>query len=178
MAGGLANLVKGVWARIVQFVAVVLRLFGVTIRQPNYVPTQCGPTNPTPGCKPNPSPCGGGIVLQVFDAEGGLTTYEEECGTGPHTIVRDDRGFMGFDAAARAELRFPAAPTVTVRIVHFSNPGRIEAFEQSGALADMKQMAPTPAVEQDFTLNGRAIDRVVVTPASPTDETLVLQLCH
>jgi len=177
MAGGLANLVKVVWARIVQFVAVVLRPFGVTIRQPGYTPTQCGPSNGGPGCNPNPWPCGAGIVVQVFDAEGGLTSYEE-CPPGPHTIVRADRGFVGFDAAARAELRFPAAPTVTIRVVHFSNPGRIEAFEQSGALADMKRMAPTPAVEQDFTLNGRAIDRVVVTPASPTDPTLVLQLCH
>lgn len=39
-------------------------------------------------------------------------------------------------------------------------------------------MAPTPAVEQEFTLTGSAIDLVVVTPASATDETLVISLCH
>jgi hypothetical protein len=51
-------------------------------------------------------------------------------------------------------------------------------FEQSGTLADTKMMTPTPAVEQHFTLNGFAIDRVVVTPASPADETRVIELCH
>jgi hypothetical protein len=99
----------------------------------------------------------------------------EATGAGPHIV---DRGFIGFDAAARAELRFPPAPTVTIRVVHFSNPGRVEAFEPNGSVADMKQMAPMPAVEQSFTLNGRAIDRVVVTPASPSDETRVLELCN
>jgi hypothetical protein len=176
MAGGFVNVVQSVWARIVQFVVVVLRLFGIRIGP--YNPTQCGPTDPTPGCKPNPWPCGSAIEARVFDAAGGLATYEEDCGAGPHIIVRADRGFMGWDAAARAELRFPSAPTVTIRVVHFSNPGKIEAFEPNGALADAKQMAPSPAVEQDFTLNGRAINRVVVTPPSPTDETRVLQFCH
>jgi hypothetical protein len=176
MAGGLANFVKSIWARIVQFVVVVLRRFGVTTGA--YNPTQCGPSQPTPGCKPNPWPCGSAIEARVFDAAGGLASYEEDCGDGPHIVVRADRGFMGFDAAARAELRFPPAPTVTIRVVHFSNPGRVEAFEPNGGLADMKLMAPTPAVEQRFTLNGRAIDRVVVTPASPGDETRVLELCH
>ena len=63
-------------------------------------------------------------------------------------------------------------------MVHFSNPGRVEAFEHSGVLADTRMMAPTPAVEQEFTLTGSAIDLVVVTPASATDETLVISLCH
>lgn len=115
--------------------------------------------------------------MRVLDAAGALATYDE-CGEGPHTVVRGDRGFLGVDAAARAELRFPAAPVVRVRVVHFSNPGRIEAFEQSGAIADVRMMAPTPAVEQEFTLNGSGIDLVVVTPASPADETRVIQLCH
>jgi len=176
MRGGLANFVRVIWARIVQFVVVVLKSVGITIGAHN--PTHCGPTNTTPGCKPNPWPCGSDIEARVFDATGGLASYEEDCGAGPHIVVRADRGFIGFDAAARAELRFPAAPTVSIRAVHFSTPGRIEALESNGAVADMKQMAPTPAVEQRFTLNGRAIDRVVVTPASPSDETRVLQLCH
>jgi hypothetical protein len=116
-------------------------------------------------------------VVSVFDDTGTLATYGD-CGDGPHIVVRADRGFVGIDVAARAELRFPPARTVTMRVVHFSNPGRIEAFEQSGTLADMQMMAPTPAVEQQFTLNGSAIDRVVVTPPSPADETRVIQLCH
>lgn len=176
MAGGLAHFVKAVWASIVRLVVGALRLVGITIGA--YNPTHCGPTNTPPGCKPNPWPCGSDIEARVFDATGGLASYDEDCGAGPHIVVRADRGFIGFDAAARAELRFPSAPVVSIRVVHFSMPGRIEAFEPNGAVADMKQMAPTPAVEQDFTLNGRAIDRVVVTPASPSDETRVLQLCH
>jgi hypothetical protein len=171
------NLMKDVWARLVELVARVLRVFGVTIGPPTHVPTRCGPNDPPPGCHPNPWPCGSDIVVRVFDGAGALVSYED-CGEGPNTIVRADRGFKGVDAAAKAELRFPPASTVTVRVVHFSNPGRIEAFEVSGALADSKTMAPTPAVEQQFSLNGASIDRVVVTPASPADETLVIQLCH
>jgi hypothetical protein len=177
MARSLVNVVKAVWTRLVELVASVMRVFGVTVGRPTHVPTRCGPSQPTPGCHPNPWPCGSDILASVFDATGALASYEE-CADGPHTIVRADRGFMGIDAAARAELRFPTTPTVTVRVVHFSNPGRIEAFEQSGAVADTKMMAPTPAVEQQFTMNGVAIDRVVVTPASPADETRVIELCH
>jgi hypothetical protein len=177
MASALVKLAKAVWTGLVELVARVLRVFGVTIGRPAHVPTHCGPSQPTPGCHPNPWPCGSDILASVFDATGALASYEE-CADGPHTIVRADRGFVGIDAAARAELRFPAAPTVTVRVVHFSQPGRIEAFEPSGALADSKTMAPTPAVEQQFTLNGFAIDRVVVTPPSPADETRVIELCH
>lgn len=177
MTAALVRLANSVWAGLVRLVARILRVFGVTIGRPTYVPTHCGPTEPTPGCHPNPWPCGADILVRVVDAVGALATYDE-CDEGPHTVVRDDRGFMGVDAAARAELRFPAAPVVRVRVVHFSNPGRIEAFEQSGAIADMRMMAPTPAVEQQFTLTGSGIDLVVVTPASPADETRVIQLCH
>jgi hypothetical protein len=177
LAGALVKLANSLWTGLVRLVTSILRSFGVTIGRPHYVPTHCGPSRPTPGCQPNPWPCGAEILVRVVDAAGALATYDE-CGEGPHIVVRNDRGFMGFDAAARAELRFPAAPAVGVRVVHFSNPARIEAFEQSGALADVKMMAPTPAVEQQFTLNGSAIDLVVVTSASPADETRVIQLCH
>jgi hypothetical protein len=177
MAGALVKLANRIWTGLVRLAARVLRIFGVTIARPSYVPTRCGPTTPTPGCQPNPWPCGAEILIRIVDAGGALATYDE-CGEDPHAVVRNDRGFMGVDAAARAELRFPAAPTVGVRLVHFSKPARIEAFEQSGTLADVKMMAPTPAVEQQFTLNGSAIDLVVVTPASPADETRVIQLCH
>jgi hypothetical protein len=178
MVSALVERLQAVWTKLVELVASVLRVFGVTIGRPTHVPTHCGPSQPTPGCHSNPLPCGSDIQTSVFDATGALASYEECGDTGPHTVVRADRGFIAIDAAARAELRFPAAPTVTVRVVHFSHPGKVEAFEQSGALAEMKMMAPTPAVEQQFTLNGFAIDRVVVTPASPADETLVIELCH
>jgi hypothetical protein len=87
-------------------------------------------------------------------------------------------GFIGLDAAARAELRFAPTPIVTIRVVLFGNPGRIEAFEANGPLADVRMMAPTKGVEQSFELHGNTIDRLVVTPASPNDQTLVLGWCH
>jgi hypothetical protein len=164
MASAVVKLVKSVWTGLVGFVASVLRVFGVTIGRPTHVPTHCGPSRPTtPGCKPNPWPCGSDILVRVFDATGVLASYEE-CGDGPHTVVRADRGFVGIDAAARAELSFPAASVVAVRVVHFSNPGRIEAFEQSGPLADAKTMAPTvldPAPgKYSLTLEAGRGDRV------------------
>jgi hypothetical protein len=177
MTHALVRLAATIWTGLVRLVASIFRVFGVTIGRPTYVPTHCGPSEPTPGCHPNPWPCGADIIVRAFDATGGLATYEE-CGEEPHTVVRADRGFMGIDVAARAELRFPTAPTVTVRVVHFSSPGRVDAFEQSGALADTRMMAPPAAVEQEFTLRGSAIARVVVTPPSPADETRVIGLCH
>jgi hypothetical protein len=178
MASALVKLANGVWTGIVRLAARVLGVFGVTIVTPAHVPTHCGPSAPPdPGCYPNPWPCGSEIRVSVFDPHGALATYED-CGETPHIIVRADRSFVGVDAAARAELRFPAAPTVRVRVVHFSNPGRVEAFERSGVIAETRMMAPTPAVEQQFTLTGLAIDRVVVTPHSPADETLVIELCY
>jgi hypothetical protein len=175
--GALRRLANSAWTGIVRLVASILGVFGVTIGRPTHVPTDCGPSEPEPGCYLNPWPCGAEIQVSVRDATGALATYED-CGEAPHVIVRADRGFVGIDSAARAELRFPASPTVRIRVVHFSNPGRVEAFEHSGALADTRMMAPTPAVEQEFTLTGLAIDRVVVTPHSPADETRVIVLCY
>jgi hypothetical protein len=177
MTSALVRLANNVWTGFVRLAAGILRVFGVTIGRQPYAPTDCGPSDPPPGCYPNPWPCGADIIVRVFDATGGLATYED-CGEAPHIVVRDDRGFKGIDAAAWAEFRFPAAPTVIVRVVHFSNPGRVEAFEQSGALADTKMMGPVPAVEEEITLRGSAIARVVVTPPSPADETRVVVLCH
>jgi hypothetical protein len=90
--------------------------------------------------------------------------------------VRAQNGFIGLDAAARAELRFAPASRVTIAVVHFSNPGTIQAF-QGTALADMRPMASAGVLGR-FTLNGTGIDRIVVTPASPNDVTLVIGWCH
>ena len=50
-------------------------------------------------------------------------------------------GVLGVDVAARAELRFPPAPVVTIRVIHFSSPGRVEALEQNGSVVDTRLMA-------------------------------------
>lgn len=177
MTGALVRLANTIWTGVVTLVARIVRPFGVTIGRPSYVPTACGPTDPTPGCNPNPWACGADIEVRVRDATGALATYSE-CGEGPHTVVRETNGVLGVDVAARAELSFPPAPVVTIRVIHFSSPGRVEALEQNGSVADTRLMAPTPGVEQEFTLRGIAIARVVVTPPTPADETRVITLCH
>src|SRR5207245_283014 len=51
-------------------------------------------------------------------ATGALAEYAT-CGAGPHTEIRSQAGIRGLDAAARGELRFAPAPTVTVQVAHF-----------------------------------------------------------
>ena len=56
----------------------------------------------------------------------GIPCSREALGRGPtrrSALGSGARNVLIVDAAARAELRFPAAPAVRVRVVHFSNPG-------------------------------------------------------
>ena len=101
MTGSLVRLANTIWTGVVTLVARIVRPFGVTIGRPSYVPTACGPTDPTPGCNPNPWACGADIEVFVRDATGALATYSE-CGEGPHTVVRETNGVLGVDVAARA----------------------------------------------------------------------------
>jgi hypothetical protein len=76
-----------------------------------------------------------------------------------------DHGFQIFLTASSRTL---------VRVVHFGQPARIEAFS-GGSAVEMHMMAPTPGVEQAFTFTGSSIDSIIVTPAGST---LVIELCH
>jgi hypothetical protein len=157
--------------------AAVLRAVGLTVARRPHSPTHCDDGGTVP-CGANPRQCGSSQAT-VFGPIGGLAAYPQ-CGTGPRTLLRTQAGFTGLDAAARTELRFASAPVVTIEVVHFSNdpaPGRVEAL-QGGSVADMRPLAPTPGVAQQFTLSGTAIDRLVVTPRSPSDVTIVLRWCH
>lgn len=153
---------------------LILRAVGITVGQRPRVPTDCNDPG-TGTCGSNPRICGSSQAI-VFGPTGTLAEYPT-CGTGPHTEVRTQATIRGLDASARTELRFAPAPQVTVQLVHFSKPGRVEAM-QGAMVADMRPMAPTPGVVQQFTLNGISIDRIVVTPASPSDLTLVIGWCH
>lgn len=153
----------------------VLRAIGFTIELPSNLPTDCNDAGQQPGCGPNPRTCGTSQAL-AFSPLGGLAAYTT-CGNGPHTLVSATAGHIGLDAAARAELRFAPASVVTVRVVRFAGPARIEAFHGPG-LAGMQMMTAPAGVEQQFTFRSAGIDRIVVTPAAPNDGTLVIGWCH
>jgi hypothetical protein len=168
------RVVGGVFGSIGRVVMRTAELIRATITRPGRAPADCDDAGQTPGCGANPRVCGQSEAAVYGPA--GLAEYPTQCGPGPHTLVRARNGFIGLDAGARAELRFAPAPLVTIAVVHFSNPGIIQAF-QGIALADTRPMAPANVLGR-FTLNGTGIDRIVVTPASPNDVTLVIGWCH
>jgi hypothetical protein len=155
------------------FIGQVLRNLGFTIVRPTPVCDDPG----QPGCGSNPRQCGTSQVI-VFGPGGTLAVFDE-CGDRPATwVTTQENGTRGVDAGARAQFLFAPSREVQVRVKHFGQPGRIEAFEISGAIAAIVMMGPAANVEQQFTLRGAAINRVDVTPGSPTDRTVVLGWCH
>lgn len=171
------KIVGGVINAVLGLVAYVLRPFGITIAARRGEPTDCDDAGQTPGCGSNPRICGTSQAI-VYGPTGQLAEYTQcEPGSGPRTFVRGQTGHVGLDAAARAELRFSPTPAVTVDVVHFSNPGRVEVF-QGPTLIDMRMMAAGAGTLEHFQFNGTGINRIVVTPASPNDITLVIGWCH
>jgi hypothetical protein len=151
----------------------VLRRLGFTIFRPTPICEDGGAV----GCGSNPRQCGTSRAI-VFDPAGNLAEFPE-CGPGPSTVmVASEGGLKGLDASARAELMFAPVSEVEVMVMHFGHPGQIEAFEMSGIVAATVMMGPAANVEQRFTLRGTGIGRIVVTPGTPTDHTLVLGWCH
>ena len=151
----------------------VLRRFGFTVFRPTPICEDGGAV----GCGSNPRQCGTTRAI-VFGPAGNLAEFPE-CGPGPATVmVASEGGPIGLDASAHAELTFAPASEVEVRVMHHGHPGRIEAFEMSGMVAATVMMGAAANVEQRFTLRGAAIGRIVVTPGTPTDHTLVLGWCH
>jgi len=168
------NLVIGAVGLVVgAVVGQVLRNLGFTIVRPALTcddPRQ-------PGCGSNPRLCGASHAV-VFGPDGSPAEYPD-CGQGPHTVVvAQESGLPGLEANARAQIMFGPSSEVKVTVMHFGSAGRIEAFDMSGGIADVVMMAPTPNVEQRFTLHGTSIVRIDVIPGSPTDHTLVLGWCH
>jgi len=172
------DLVTSVFGAIVRFIARVVDVVRITVApRRGATPNDCNDAGPTPGCGANPRICG--TSEAGIEGPAGAPAQYPQCGVGPHTLVRAQAGHTGLDAAARAELRFApsSASAVTIDIVHFSNPGRVEAYA-GAALLGMHPMAPTAGVLQRITLNGNGIDRIVVVPASPNDITLIVGWCH
>jgi hypothetical protein len=153
-------------------VGVVARVITITLAPPAK-PTNCDDPG-TAVCGSNPRQCGTSVAT-VDGSAGGLADYPA-CGSGPHTLVRTQGGFTGLDSAARAQLSFAPSSVVTVQLVHFSQPARVEAL--GGGSAQVRFMKPTPQVVQELIFTGTGIDRIIVTPASPSDVTLILGWCH
>jgi hypothetical protein len=167
---GFVGTLVGVVHSVVQ---LVVRLWewavSITVRRP---PSRCAEIGDlSPGYHPNPETCND-FRLTAFDVGGQLMVYTGR--EGPETLVKEQAGINGFDAASRLESTFPPSQTVLVRAAHFGQPARIEAFAASSP-AGMQVMASTPGVVQAFTFNGSSIDRVVVTPAG---DTIVIEFCH
>ena len=161
-----------VWRLARRVVETVVRVVTITIAPPAK-PTNCDEPG-TAVCGSNPRRCGTSEAT-VYAPSGALAEYLA-CGSGPHTSLRTQGGFTGLDAAARAQLTFSPAAIVTIQLVHFSQPARVEALGSGSA--QMRFMTATPQVPQELTFTGTGIDRIIVTPASPSDITLILDWCH
>lgn len=167
---GFVGTLVGIVRSVVQ---LVVRLWewvvSITVGRP---PSRCAEIGDLQtGYHPNPVTCND-FHLTAFDIGGQLMVYAGR--EGPETLVKDQAGIKGFDAASRLESSFPPSGTVLVRAAHFGQPARIDAFA-ANAPAGTQMMAPTPGVVQAFTFNGNSIDRVVVTPAG---DTIVIEFCH
>lgn len=161
-----------VWRFARRVVGVVTRVITITIAPPAK-PNNCDDPGTTV-CGSNPRQCGSSGAT-VYGPAGALADYPA-CGSGPRTLVRTQGGFTGLDSAARAQLSFAPAAVVTIQLVHFSQPARVEAL--GSGPAQVRFMKPTPQVAQELMFTGTGIDRIVVTPASPNDITLILGWCH
>ena len=167
---GLVAKVGGFIRRGVEFLLRPVNwILSITIRRP---PGDCAGIDELPaGYHSNPVQCNT-VNVTAHDDGGGLKVYPGR--SGPETLVRQQSGIKGFDAASGLESRFPPSAQVVVRAAHFGQPARIEAFS-GGSSAGMQMMAPTPGVEQGLTFTGNSIDRTVVTTF---DDTLVIEICH
>jgi hypothetical protein len=168
----LVDLAASIWRVAFRVVKTVIGVITFTIARPAK-PTDCDDPG-TAICGSNPRLCGSSEATAY--GPGGVLAEYTTCGPGPHTMVRTQGGFTGLDSAARAQLSFAPANIVTIQLVHFSQPARVEALG-TGA-AQLRFMTPTPGVVQELIFTGTGIDRIVVTPASPNDITLILGWCH
>jgi hypothetical protein len=85
--------------------------------------------------------------------------------------------FTGLDCNFTLEIELPtAASTVTLQLVHFSQPAQIEALDSSNSVVDKASQAPPQKVASTLTLSGAGITKVVVH--SPADEVILIEFCY
>ena len=169
------NLVVGAVGLVVgAYIGQLLRIRGFFFR-----PTPICDDPGQVGCGSNPRQCGTSEVI-VFGPGGGLAEYPD-CGQGPATVVVAEKDGRGLESGAGAQFRFAPSFEVEVTVIHFGNPGRIEAFDTTGRSVQMVVMGPDANVEQRFTLRATPISpisRMDVSPALPTERVLILGWCH
>jgi hypothetical protein len=85
-------------------------------------------------------------------------------------------GFTGLDSGFSTEAALPAATSsVSVTLVHFSSPARIEGFNAQGASLGTASMSGPQRQAETLTLNAAGITRVVIT--APQNEALLQEFC-
>ena len=126
-----------------------------------------------PGTSPNPwSPPPGNVKF---------TTFKPAVSGGPPQPANNRLwqlgGFTGLDCNFTLEIELTtAASTVTLKLVHFSQPARIEALDSGGTVVDKANQAPPQQVASTLTLSGTGIMKVVVH--SPADEVILIEFCY
>jgi len=94
----------------------------------------------------------------------------------PNTRIVQWGMFRGLDCGFTCEIALQQlASSVTLALVHFSQPATIQAFNSNGSLAGSAVMTPVQQTVQTFTINGAQIRRVVIK--CPANETLLLRFC-
>ena len=167
---GFVGTLVGVVRAVVQLAVRLWEwLVSITVRRP---PSRCGEIGDLPpGYHPNPATCND-FHLTAFAVGGQLMVYTGR--EGPETLVKDQAGIKGFDAASRLESTFPPSQTVLVRAAHFGQPARIEAFAANSP-AGMQMMAPTPGVVRPSRSTGV---RSTGSLSRLAGDTIVIEFCH
>ena len=132
-----------------------------------------------PGTSPNPwllPPPAGNVTFTTFNPAGSATP-----GQAAHNRLWQQgappASFTGLDCNFTLEVDLPtAASTVTLQLVHFSQPAEIEALDSGGAVVDKASQAPPPRVASTVTLSGAGIEKIVVH--SPADEVILIEFCY
>ena len=128
-----------------------------------------------PGTSPNPwflPPPAGNVKFTTFNPAGSTAP-----GQAANNRLWKQGAFTGLDCNFTLEVDLPtAASTVTLQLVHFSQPAQIECSDSSGTVVAKANQAPPPRVASTVTLSGAGITKVVVH--SPADEVILIEFCY
>lgn len=132
-----------------------------------------------PGTSPNPwllPPPAGTVKFTTFNPAGSAAP-----GQAANNRVWQQgapaAAFTGLDCNFTLQVDLPTpASTVTLNLVHFSQPARIEGFDSSNTVVAAGSQAPPPRVASTVTLSGAGIEKVVVH--SPADEVILIEFCY
>jgi hypothetical protein len=105
-----------------------------------------------------------------------FTVFNFDGAPAGQTRVQVIAGLTGMDCGFSTEAALPAATSsVSVTLVHFSSPARIEGFNAQGASVGTASMSGPQRQPETLTLNAAGITRVVIT--APQNEALLQEFC-